>query len=97
MNVVWNEIGKEIWADEAQRIRREERKEGRKEGREEGCQGLRTAIGNAIKNRFDAQSRLLTNRVKQVHDIDQLNAILDYASWKATSLADVVDYVGAMR
>ncbi len=96
MNSLWNEIGREIWAGEETRIREEEYARGEKDGIEKGVEGLRTAIDNVVANRFKTQSPYLMGQIKKVRDITQLNAILNYAIGKASSVDDVANYVGSM-
>ena len=72
--------------------------EGREEGREEGIgYGLRQAIDNVALSRFHKRSRRLNADVKRVSDFGQLNSILSYAAAQATSINDVIAYVGALQ
>ena len=96
------ETMKSAWAEIAEELAKNEKKKiheaGREEGREEGIgYGLRQAIDNVALSRFHKRSRRLNADVERVSDFGQLNSILSYAAAQATSINDVIAYVGALQ
>ena len=98
MKSAWAEIAEELAKNEKKKIHEAGREKGREEGREEGIgYGLRQAIDNVALSRFHKRSRRLNADVERVSDFGQLNSILSYAAAQATSINDVIAYVGALQ
>ena len=89
---------KSVLAEIGEEIAKNERMKAVDEGIEIGVEnGLRIAIDNAAVTRFNKRSRRLNADVKRVSDFDQLNSILTYTIGQATSINDVIAYVGALQ
>ena len=85
---------KSVLAEIGEEIAKNERKKAVDEGVENG---LRIAIDNVTSSRFHKRSRRLNADVKRVSDFEQLNSILTFATVQATSINDVIAYVGALQ
>ena len=89
---------KSVLAEIGEEIAKNERKKAVDEGIEIGVEnGLRIAIDNVTSSRFHKRSRRLNADVKRVSDFEQLNSILTFATVQATSINDVIAYVGALQ
>ncbi len=97
---------KSVWAEIGDEVAKNEKKKGLEEGIGIGVEkgigigvekGIRDSIDNVAAARFKKRSRKLSSEIGRVSDVDQLNAILAYAASQATSINDVVAYVGALR
>ena len=97
MKSAWAEIAEELAKNEKKKIHEAGREKGREEGREEAREGLRQAIDNVAASKFHKRSRRLNADVKRVSDFGQLNSILSYAAAQATSINDVIAYVGSLQ
>ncbi len=89
---------KSVWAEIGDEVAKNEKKKGLEEGIGIGVEkGIRDSIDNVAAARFKKRSRKLSSEIGRVSDVDQLNAILAYAASQATSINDVVAYVGALQ